>query len=69
MEATQEQTQPLIETADAPMVEEEETWADIPEEIMGLSTDEIIARTRLIDNDVKVRILTLEIYNILNVIL
>lgn len=32
----------------------EETWADIPEEIMSLSTDEIITRTRLIDNDVKV---------------
>ena len=33
----------------------EETWEDIPEEIMGLSTDEIFTRIRLIDNDLKVR--------------
>ena len=33
----------------------EETWADIPEEIMALSTDEILTRIRLIDNDLKVR--------------
>ncbi len=32
----------------------EETWEDIPEEIMGLSTDEILTRIRLIDNDLKV---------------
>ncbi|KAF7796250.1 hypothetical protein EIP86_007424 [Pleurotus ostreatoroseus] len=32
----------------------EETWADIPEEIMSLTTDEIMTRTRLIDNDLKV---------------
>ncbi|KAG5650128.1 26S proteasome regulatory subunit 6A-B [Sphagnurus paluster] len=32
----------------------EETWADIPEEIMALSTDEILTRIRLIDNDIKV---------------
>ncbi|KAH9841438.1 26S proteasome subunit P45 [Rhodofomes roseus] len=32
----------------------EETWADIPEEIMSLSTDEILTRIRLIDNDLKV---------------
>ncbi|KAI0917188.1 26S proteasome regulatory subunit 6A-A [Taiwanofungus camphoratus] len=32
----------------------EETWADIPEEIMTLSTDEILTRIRLIDNDLKV---------------
>lgn len=36
----------------------EETWADIPEEIMGLTTDEIMTRTRLIDNDLKVRIVS-----------
>lgn len=33
----------------------EETWADIPEEIITLSTDEILTRIRLIDNDLKVR--------------
>ena len=37
-----------------PDVPEEETWADIPEEILQLSTDDIIQRTRLIDNDMKV---------------
>lgn len=31
----------------------EETWDDIPEDIMALSTEEIITRTRLIDNDIK----------------
>ena len=32
----------------------EETWADIPEDIMSLSTEEIVSRIRLIDNDIKV---------------
>ena len=32
----------------------EETWEDIPEEIRSLSTDEIVTRTRLIDNDLRV---------------
>ena len=32
----------------------EETWDDIPEDIMTLTTDEIQTRTRLIDNDIKV---------------
>ena len=32
----------------------EETWEDIPDEILDLSTDEIMTRTRLIDNDLKV---------------
>ncbi|KAA1469890.1 26S proteasome subunit P45 [Dentipellis sp. KUC8613] len=32
----------------------EETWDDIPEEIMSLTTDEILTRIRLIDNDVRV---------------
>ncbi|CAA7261482.1 unnamed protein product [Cyclocybe aegerita] len=41
----------MDETPDAPP---EETWDDIPEDIMALSTDEIITRTRLIDNDIKV---------------
>jgi 26S proteasome regulatory subunit T5 len=34
----------------------EETWADIPEDIMALSTDEILTRIRLIENDIKVRL-------------
>lgn len=33
----------------------EETWEDIPEDIMTLSTDEILQRIRLIENDIKVR--------------
>ena len=37
-------------TPDAPP---EETWDDIPEDIMALNTEEIITRTRLIDNDIK----------------
>jgi 26S proteasome regulatory subunit T5 len=40
-------------TADVPPPEE--TWDDIPEEILSLSTDEILTRIRLIDNDIKVR--------------
>lgn len=34
----------------------EETWDDIPEDIMALSNEEISTRTRLIDNDIKVPI-------------
>ena len=32
----------------------EETWDDISEDILALSTDEILTRARLIDNDIKV---------------
>ncbi|KAL0580655.1 26S proteasome regulatory subunit 6A [Marasmius crinis-equi] len=32
----------------------EETWDDIPEDIMSLPTDDILTRIRLIDNDIKV---------------
>lgn len=32
----------------------QETWDDIPEDIMALSTDEILTRIRLIENDIKV---------------
>ena len=38
-------------STDAPA---EETWDDIPGEIMSLSTDEILTRIRLIENDIKV---------------
>jgi 26S proteasome regulatory subunit T5 len=40
----------------------EETWDDIPEDIMELDTDDILTRIRLIDNDIKVRLVTL--YNL-----
>jgi 26S proteasome regulatory subunit T5 len=33
----------------------EETWEDIPEEIMELDTEDVLTRIRLIDNDIKVR--------------
>jgi 26S proteasome regulatory subunit T5 len=38
-----------------PDVPAEETWEDIPEEIRSLSTDEVLTRIRLIENDIKVR--------------
>jgi 26S proteasome regulatory subunit T5 len=38
----------------SPNVPPEETWDDIPEDIMALNTEEISTRTRLIDNDIKV---------------
>ncbi len=45
-----------------------ENWDDIPEEILSLSTDEILTRIRLIENDIKVSILNFEVlvylYNI-----
>ena len=46
MDTTPEETKPV-----------EETWDDIPPEIMALSTDEINSRIRLIENDIKVRCL------------
>jgi 26S proteasome regulatory subunit T5 len=45
-------------TPDVPPVE---TWEDIPEDVMALSTDEILTRIRLIENDIKVgKILTMQ---------
>jgi 26S proteasome regulatory subunit T5 len=38
----------------APDQPAEDTFADIPEDVMALTTDEIITRTRMIDNDIKV---------------
>lgn len=32
----------------------EDTWDDIPADILSLSTDEISTRIRLIENDIKV---------------
>ncbi|KAG6820704.1 26S proteasome regulatory subunit 6A-B [Arthromyces matolae] len=50
------QSEPVTETAmdTTPDVPEEETWADIPEDILSLTTDEILTRIRLLDNDIKV---------------
>ena len=42
------------EDAAMEIVPPEETWEDIPEEIMALTTEDIQTRTRLIDNDIKV---------------
>jgi 26S proteasome regulatory subunit T5 len=33
----------------------QETWEDIPTDVMAAGTDEIMTRTRLIDNDIKVK--------------
>lgn len=44
MDTTPDETKPV-----------EETWEDIPEDIMSLSPDEINSRIRLIENDIKVR--------------
>jgi 26S proteasome regulatory subunit T5 len=41
----------------APDVPEVETWADIPEDVLALPTDEILTRVRLLDNDIKVCLL------------
>lgn len=41
----------------APDQPPEESWDDIPEEIVALPTEDIQTRTRLIDNDVKVTLL------------
>jgi len=41
----------------APDQPPEETWDDIPEEIVALTTEDIQTRTRLIDNDIKVTFL------------
>jgi 26S proteasome regulatory subunit T5 len=40
-----------------PDVPAEETWEDIPADVMALSTDEILTRIRLIENDIKVSVL------------
>lgn len=42
-----------METIEEPKVAED-PWADIPEEVKSLSTDEILTRIRLLDNDIKV---------------
>ena len=49
---TQSEVAEMDTTPDQP----EETWDDIPEEIMELDTEDIRTRIRLIDNDIKVRL-------------
>lgn len=53
--ADQSSTQPEVAEMDTtPDQPPEETWDDIPEEIMELDTGDILTRIRLIDNDIKV---------------
>jgi len=49
--STQPEVAEMDTTPDQPV---EETWDDIPEEIMELDTEDILTRIRLIDNDIKV---------------
>jgi len=51
-EGTQLETAEMDTTPDQPV---EETWEDIPEEIIELETEDILTRIRLIENDIKVR--------------
>ncbi|PFH53399.1 hypothetical protein AMATHDRAFT_1455 [Amanita thiersii Skay4041] len=51
---TDASTNPEAQMDTTPDVPPEETWEDIPPEIMSLSTDEILTRIRLIENDIKV---------------
>ncbi|KAN0129543.1 26S proteasome regulatory complex, ATPase [Lactarius tabidus] len=50
-ETTQQEAAEMDTTPDQPV---EETWEDIPEEIMELETEDILTRIRLIENDIKV---------------
>lgn len=56
-EATQQEAAEMDTAPDQPV---EETWEDIPEEIMELETEDILTRIRLIENDIKVRFDTLD---------
>ena len=53
--ASADPTQPDVVMDITPDPPAEETWADIPQEVMELDTNEIMTRVRLIDNDIKVR--------------
>ena len=61
---TQIEAAEMDTTPDQPV---EETWDDIPEDIMELETEDIFTRIRLIENDIKVRLGSLEGVNRLNV--
>ena len=52
---TQPEARPTEDAAmdTAPDQPPEETWDDIPEDIIALPTEDIQTRTRLIDNDIK----------------
>lgn len=52
-------SQPELAEMDTTPDQPEETWDDIPEDIMELDTEDILTRIRLIDNDIKVRLVTL----------
>lgn len=60
-EASPSPAQDGVEMDITPDQPAEETWDDIPEEIKALTTEEILTRIRLIDNDIKVRRLHLAI--------
>jgi 26S proteasome regulatory subunit T5 len=47
-------TQPELAEMDTTPDQPEETWDDIPEEIMELDTEDVLTRIRLIENDIKV---------------
>ena len=51
-ETTPVESAEMDTTPDLPV---EETWDDIPEEIMELETEDVLTRIRLIENDIKVR--------------
>ena len=44
-----------VQEPETPKAPPADTFEDIPAEIMGAATDEILTRIRLIDNDIKVR--------------
>jgi 26S proteasome regulatory subunit T5 len=50
--AAQQQDAAMDTAPDQPAVD---TWADIPEDVLSLGTDEISTRVRLLENDIKVR--------------
>jgi 26S proteasome regulatory subunit T5 len=66
----QQDTQPsILQTQDAEMdttpdIPPEESWQDIPEDVMALSTDDILTRIRMIENDIKVWILCFLYYDL-----
>ena len=57
---TTQETQEV--TMDTTPDQPEETWDDIPEDVLNSTTDEILTRIRLIDNDVKVCLFPLSKY-------
>lgn len=49
-----QQTQQTMDTTPDATEPPQDQWADIPEDIMACSTDEVASRIRLIENDIKV---------------